>query len=124
MVPGEGTADGQIDVASLTTALCLGLGEALGTQVPTNAPLMSIGLDSIAAVEFTNAISEKIGIVLSSIMLFDHPTLDSIASHMAVELQLDPIKDVSAVPASDGDASTNIVLVPARCHVSLCIAAA
>ena len=85
-VPDGDSRGSHLDVADLSTALGLGLNVTLGTEVPTNAPLMSIGLDSIAAVEFTNAISEKIGIVLSSIMLFDHPTLDSIASHLAVEL--------------------------------------
>lgn len=59
----------------------------LGTEVSTNAPLMSIGLDSIAAVEFTNAVSDELGMTLSAIMLFDHPTVDSIGSYLAAELK-------------------------------------
>lgn len=74
-------------MASLRMAMCLGLGMVLGTEVPTNAPLMSVGLDSIAAVEFTNAVSDELGMTFSAIMLFDHPTLDSIASYLMVELE-------------------------------------
>ena len=54
---------------------------------------MSIGLDSIAAVEFMNAISEEVDVALSSLILFDYPTLDSIASHLAVELELGAVED-------------------------------
>jgi hypothetical protein len=47
---------------------------------------MSVGLDSLAAVEFANSVSDELGMALSAIALFDHPTLDSIASHLASEL--------------------------------------
>lgn len=46
---------------------------------------MSVGLDSIAAVEFTNVVSKELGMNLSAMMLFDHPTLDSIASYLITE---------------------------------------
>lgn len=85
--PGE--AASSADMAGLRAAMCLGLGMVLGTEVPTNAPLMSMGLDSIAAVEFANAVSDEVGIAFSAIMLFDHPTLDSIASYLATELETD-----------------------------------
>lgn len=54
----------------------------LGTDVSRNMPLMSAGLDSIAASEFTKLVSERVGIGVSTVTLFDHPTLDSIASHL------------------------------------------
>ena len=82
-----------VDMDGLRAAMCLGLGSVLGTEVPTNAPLMSMGLDSIAAVEFTNAVSEKLGMTFSAIMLFDYPTLDSIASYLAAELETDPVEE-------------------------------
>jgi acyl carrier protein len=68
-----------------------GLGTVLGTEVPTNTPLMSVGLDSIAAVEFTNAVSDELGMSFSAVMLFDHPTLDSIVSCLAGELEQDTV---------------------------------
>ena len=83
--------------------MCLGLGAVLGTEVPTNAPLMSIGLDSIAAVEFTNAVSTELGMTFTAIMLFDHPTLDSIASYLAAELEIGSVEDEAAVVVAESD---------------------
>ena len=56
--------------------------ESLGTAIETNAPLMSAGLDSIAAVEFVNVLQRESGLELSATTLFDHPTLDSISSFL------------------------------------------
>lgn len=63
-----------------------GLGVVLGTEVSADVPLMSVGLDSIAAVEFANSVSDELGVAFSAIALFDHPTLESIASHLTSEL--------------------------------------
>lgn len=85
------------DRSAMQLALSSCASALLSTEIPTNAPLMSIGLDSIAAVEFTNAVSDELGTSLSAIVLFDHPTLDSIASYLAVELE----PDVLGVPVVD-----------------------
>lgn len=89
------------------------MGEALGTEVPTNAPLMSVGLDSIAAVEFTNTVSVETGITFSAIMLFDHPTLDSIASYLLAELELGAAEDSRAQSVIEQDAGARLVSTPA-----------
>ena len=89
------------------------MGEALGTEVPTNAPLMSVGLDSIAAVEFTNTVSVETGITFSAIMLFDHPTLDSIASYILAELELGAAEDSRAQSVIEQDAGARLVSTPA-----------
>ena len=89
------------------------MGEALGTEVPTNAPLMSVGLDSIAAVEFTNAVSVETGITFSAIMLFDHPTLNSIASYLLAELELSAAEDSRAQSVIEQDAGARLVSTPA-----------
>jgi len=89
------------------------LGEVLGTEVPANAPLMSVGLDSIAAVEFTNAVSVETGITFSAIMLFDHPTLNSIASYLLAELELGAAEDSRAQSVIEQDAGARLVSTPA-----------
>ena len=89
------------------------MGEALGTEVPTNAPLMSVGLDSIAAVEFTNTVSVETGITFSAIMLFDHPTLNSIASYLLAELELGAAEDSRAQSVIEQDAGARLVSTPA-----------
>ena len=99
-LPGIRDASGvQLTLRACASAL-------LSTEVPTNAPLMSIGLDSIAAVEFTNAIADELGMSVSAIVLFDHPTLDSIASYLAAELALGAEGRTQARPTTiEGDGS-------------------
>ena len=95
----------------------------LSTEVPTNAPLMSVGLDSLAAVEFANAVSEELGASVSAITLFDHPTLDSIAGYLAAEL--DAARDSRAASAVvEGDARGVAESAPADRRVAPCIVAA
>ena len=54
-----------------------------GTMIPADAPLMSAGLDSIGATEFSTSISERLSTELSQTLLFDHPSLRSIAASLA-----------------------------------------
>jgi acyl carrier protein len=92
-----------VSVVKDTSAVQLVLGACasalLNTEVPANAPLMSVGLDSIATVEFTNAISDELETSVSAMVLFDHPTLDSIASYLAAELELGAATVVRTAPA-------------------------
>jgi len=63
--------------AAMTT-----LEELLGTKVDSEIPLMSAGIDSIAATEFTRLLSDKVGIALPATLLFDHPTLSSVSEYL------------------------------------------
>ena len=60
--------------------------EVIGTRIDENAPLMSAGLDSIAAIEFVNTLSERLGLKIEHTALFDHPTLNSLADFLSNEL--------------------------------------
>ena len=60
--------------------------EIVGTNIDMNAPLMSAGLDSLSAVEFTNTLGTRFSMDLSPTVLYDHPTLDSLASFLSSEL--------------------------------------
>ena len=51
----------------------------LGTVIDTNSPLMAAGMDSIAATEFANTLAERFTIALPQTVLFDHPTIASVA---------------------------------------------
>lgn len=59
--------------------------ETLGTIVDGDAPLMSAGLDSVAAASFMDTLSSQLSLDIAPTALFDHPTLDSIASFLSTE---------------------------------------
>ena len=59
----------------------------VGTHVPDDAPLMSAGLDSIAAVELVTTLGQKLSTEIESTALFDHPTIGSLSKHFAVQLR-------------------------------------
>ena len=67
----------------------------MGTAVDTNAPLMSAGLDSIAATEFTSTLSERLGIEIQATALFDHPTLQSLADFLSTELAGEDVTEMT-----------------------------
>ena len=48
---------------------------------------MSAGIDSLSAVEFTNAIAARFTMDLAPTVFFDHPTIDSLAKFLSSELQ-------------------------------------
>ena len=57
--------------------------EVLGSSPPVDTPLMSAGLDSIAVTEFVNILAKRFDRELPSTLLFDHPTINSMASYIA-----------------------------------------
>ena len=60
--------------------------EVLGTSIDMGAPLMSAGLDSLAAAAFVTSLSARLSAEIAATELFDHPTLSSIASFLAREV--------------------------------------
>ena len=70
--------------------------ELLGTDIALTAPLMSAGLDSIAATEFSRTLSCRLQCDLSPTLLFDHPTLDSLSSFLVSFVQDPPGGDENA----------------------------
>ena len=71
--------------------------EIIGTQVSVDAPLMSVGLDSIGATELSTRLSERLKTELSPTLVFDHPTLQSIVSSLSIDydLSIDSTVDAS-----------------------------
>lgn len=58
----------------------------LGTEIALDVPLMSVGLDSISATEFTRLLGERLGISIPATLLFDHPTIASITDFVGSSL--------------------------------------
>ncbi len=47
----------------------------MGADVAPDEPLMSAGLDSLAAVELRNAVASRFAVSLPATVAFDYPTL-------------------------------------------------
>ena len=60
--------------------------EVVGAVIDTDLPLMSAGLDSLSATEFTSTLSERLNIEIEAAALFDYPTLQSLAGFISSEL--------------------------------------
>ena len=67
-------------------AVCAIAQEVMGTAIDANAPLMSAGLDSLSAVDFVSTLATKLGLEIAPTALFDHPTINSLASFLSSEL--------------------------------------
>merc|ERR1711965_111300 len=57
--------------------------ETVGTLVAADTPLMSAGLDSIAATELATTLAQRVDAELPQTLLFDHPTTGAVASFVA-----------------------------------------
>jgi acyl transferase domain-containing protein/NADPH:quinone reductase-like Zn-dependent oxidoreductase/acyl carrier protein len=78
-------------------------------EIDRQRAFSSVGVDSIVGVELINKLNEKLGIVLKTITIFDHPTVADLAgfitSRYAGKVAVDAL-EVPAPPSSDNKAST------------------
>eukprot|EP01071_Lankesteria_metandrocarpae_P006398 Lankesteria_metandrocarpae@DN4342_c0_g1_i1.p1 len=63
---------------------------------PLDSPLQELGIDSLGAVEFRNALQQKLGVRLSATAMFDYPTLRSLVNHIDFEVS----KQISSRPTT------------------------
>ncbi len=68
------------------------------TTLHPKVPLKDVGLDSLMAVELRNVLARATAAALPATLLFDYPTLDSLADHLWRVLELDADARQSALP--------------------------
>ncbi|CEM18786.1 unnamed protein product [Vitrella brassicaformis CCMP3155] len=90
------------------------------TAPPLNSPLWELGIDSLGAVEFRNALSSKIGIKLPATTLFDYPTLNAIIGLIYNEVS-GGVEEAAAVDEWDGPLpvamSESLAVVSVSCRL-------
>ncbi|MET8810006.1 beta-ketoacyl synthase N-terminal-like domain-containing protein, partial [Streptomyces sp. NPDC004546] len=90
------------------------LGHARAEDVDADLTFRDLGLDSIGAVELSDALQADTGIALPSTVLFDHPTPAALARHLAdLRSGASPSVTVSAPRTADDDP---IVVVSMACR--------
>ena len=90
-------------------AECLGMPES---EVDRSTALASIGVDSIVGVELISRINEALGIVVTTIAVFDQPTVDLLAAHIA-EKYAGPLAGWGEPPEAPADAEREAAVEPA-----------
>ncbi|WP_425558746.1 SDR family NAD(P)-dependent oxidoreductase [Catenulispora subtropica] len=73
-----------LQILRTQTALVLGIGNAQAIQ--THRSFRDLGFDSLTAVELRNRLTAATGLALPATMIFDFPTPDALAEHIAAEL--------------------------------------
>ena len=71
-----------------SVAQMLGTGRA---AMKSDVPLGDLGLDSLKLVRLSGVIADKLGISLSPTVIFDYPTIDALARHLANVGQHQPL---------------------------------
>ncbi|CEL96742.1 unnamed protein product [Vitrella brassicaformis CCMP3155] len=91
--------------------------------VDFHAPIQELGVSSIKAVEFAEAVSKALGLNIDVTILFSHQTLDQIADFLVEELE-GRTECVSPTPSVDvlsntavSDATGHIAIIGAACRL-------
>ncbi|MGW9210576.1 SDR family NAD(P)-dependent oxidoreductase [Embleya sp. NPDC055664] len=110
----------QEQVADLVrTEVAAVLGFGAGERVGESVPFRDLGFDSLTAVELRNRLSATTGLRLSPGVVFDYPTVATLAEHVVSELSGDVPAATTAVAASvpgPGGADEPIAIVGMACR--------
>jgi len=68
-------------------------------ELDTSQRISQYGLDSVAAVSLSSELEDELGIQLETAVIWEYPTLESLAGHLAGELSRQGITTLPAVDA-------------------------
>jgi len=91
------------------------LGWPVGEPIEQDRPLNELGFDSLMAVELRNAVAHALGRPLPATILFDYPTIDALADHLAGTVQPSP-PTVGPAVVSPLTHDTSIAIVGMACR--------
>ncbi|MET7774142.1 type I polyketide synthase, partial [Nocardia sp. NPDC005366] len=92
------------------------LGHDAGTAIDPGRAFKELGFDSLAALQFRNALAAATGLRLRSSLIFDYPTADTLTRHLLAESGSDPSSPVSRVVPSASAGDEPLVIVGMACR--------
>jgi len=93
-----------LDPAERREAIVKQIGDSVegvvGKKIGPNEPLMDSGLDSLGAVELSNAIAKAVGLELSSTFTIDYPTISAMVEYVDSTYEVQPARDLASLATS------------------------
>lgn len=77
--------------------------QVVGSSIGDDEPLMSAGLDSLGSVEFSNVLSQKLGMQMSGTLVFDYPSVNAVTEFLAAQLIKSAAAAAPAGESAGGD---------------------
>ena len=80
--------------------------EMIGEDVPSNQPLMELGIDSLEAVELRNNLNESFGVELPATVMFDYSTAELLSEFIygMMDQSRAQLSEIKTVVSQDGKA--------------------
>ncbi|NUT45501.1 MAG: acyltransferase domain-containing protein, partial [Thermoactinospora sp.] len=101
-----------MDLVKSHTATVLGFAD--GSAIDQRRQFQDLGFDSLTAVEFRNQLSTATGLQLPATLIFDYPTAEAVAGHLAAELAGETVEQ--AVTRGVAAADEPIAIVGMACR--------
>ncbi|MFD3306916.1 SDR family NAD(P)-dependent oxidoreductase, partial [Streptomyces sp. NPDC058694] len=103
------------DLVSVQVAIVLGFGP--DTVIEPGRAFNEMGFDSLTAVEFRNALTTATGLRLPATLVFDYPTITTLAHHLLTHLLDTPVgSSTTAAPVQAADADEPMAIVGMACR--------
>jgi len=100
------TVDTRAQPGTGTTALLRRLLAAAlrlpAAEIPDDAPFLSLGLDSLAAVDLVRQLERELGAALPATLFFEYRTVRELAAHLDAPAGPPPARRVAPSPVADG----------------------
>ncbi|MFI8861514.1 SDR family NAD(P)-dependent oxidoreductase, partial [Streptomyces prasinus] len=116
---GKGPAERRaVLLDTVRTGAAAVLGHASADSIPVDLPFSDLGFDSLTAVDLRDRLMAATGLSLSATLVFDHPTAQALAGHLADLLPSSTPGDITAAlaPRVAADPDEPIAIVSMACR--------
>ncbi|MGW3944351.1 SDR family NAD(P)-dependent oxidoreductase, partial [Streptomyces phaeochromogenes] len=102
------------DLVGVQVAVVLGFGPE--TAIEPSRAFGEMGFDSLTAVEFRNALTTATGLRLPATLVFDYPTITTLAHHLLTHLHTTPADNNTTAPVRASDTDEPMAIVGMACR--------